>query len=193
MSTELITTKASPDLQPLIIAIATGHDPQIEQQLFAKSQEPSILQYTPKDATQRFGNTEMFDQWKAGGREVYWLLGAHNDLAGIIWYGKKAFPLHIKLPELPSETFAIRLYDGYSGHRLAVPAMRQTLEIHTKVAETRGEQPAGLWLETDTDNPAALKVYTRFGYHEVYRDDERVTMILPASEIPAAIKGSDTA
>jgi RimJ/RimL family protein N-acetyltransferase len=180
---------ANEDLKPLILNIATGNDEQLEQQLFRKSQEPNILQYTPKDAAQRFGSKEMFEAWKAGGRELYWLLGKDNDLAGVIWYGKKAPPKQVDMPEQPSETFAIRLYDGYSGHRLAVPAMRQTLQIHAKASEARGEPLSGIWLETDTDNPAALKVYTRFGYHEVHHDDERVTMVLPASEIAAIIKG----
>ncbi len=176
------------ELKPLILNIATGHDEQLEQQLFRKSQEPDILKYTPKDATKRFGSSEMFDAWKAGGRELYWLLGKDKDLAGVIWYGKKAPPKQIDMPEQPSETFAIRLYDGYSGHHLAVPAMRQTLRIHAEAAQSRGEPVPGIWLETDTDNPAAFKVYTRFGYHEVYRDNERVTMVLPASEIASAIK-----
>lgn len=180
---------ANSDLQPPITGIATGSDRDLVRQLVEKSQEPAILKYTPKDSSQRFGTPEMFEKWKAGGREVYWLLGNDNDLAGIIWYGKKDFPLAMELPETPTETFAIRIYDGYSGHGLAVPAMRQTLQIHAQAARSRGEQPAGIWLETDTDNPAALKVYGRFGYQEVHRDEDRVTMVLPASKITEIIKG----
>jgi RimJ/RimL family protein N-acetyltransferase len=179
---------ANQALQPFILTIATGHDEQLEEQLFKKSREPNILQYTPKDAARRFGSKEMFEAWKAGGRELYWLLGNDNDLAGVIWYGKKPAPLRVDGAEQPSETFAIRLYDGYSGHGLAVPAMRQTLHIHVKASQARGEPIAGIWLETDTGNPAALKVYSRFGYHEVHRTDDRVTMVLPASEIANSIK-----
>ncbi len=176
-------TPANEDLRPLITHVATGADDSLERQLFQKSKQPNILKYTPKDAAKRFGDKEMFDTWKAGGRELYWLLGEKNDLAGIIWYGVKAFPLKTELPEPPSETFAIRLYDGYSGHGLAVPAMKQTLALHAKAAQTGGKPIAGIWLETDTDNPAALAVYTKLGYQEVHRDTERVTMVLPASEI----------
>lgn len=182
------TVPANKDLQPFILSIATGAEPDLERQLFEKSREPNILRYTPKDAASRFGDKTMFDGWKAGGRELYWLLGKDNDLAGIIWYGKKAPPEGLDLPEAPSETFAIRLYDGYSGHGLAVPAMRQTLQIHARSAEARGERLTGIWLETDADNPAALKVYTRFGYEEVGRTPERVTMVLPASEIERIVK-----
>lgn len=176
-------TPAREELKPLIVSIGTGNDEGMEQQLIEKSRQPNILKYTPKDAAQRFGSKEMFESWRSGGREVYWLVGSDNDLAGIIWYGKKAFPLKTDLPEMPSETFAIRIYDGYSGHGLAVPAMKQTLALHAKAAQARGDKVAGIWLETDTDNPAALKVYTRLGYQEVSRDPERVTMVLPSSEI----------
>jgi RimJ/RimL family protein N-acetyltransferase len=180
-------TPADADLQPHITGIATGKDAGLQQQLFKKSREPNILKYTPKDASKRFGSNEMFNAWLAGGREVYWLLGPNDDLAGIIWYGKKAPPATISGPVQPSETFAIRLYDGYSGHGLAVPAMKQTLRMHAEAAQARGEALTGIWLETDTDNPAALKVYTRFGYEEVGRTPERVTMVLPPAKIAAAI------
>jgi GNAT superfamily N-acetyltransferase len=176
------------DLQPLITGITTRSTPELEQQLFNKSKQPNILKFTPKDAARRFGSQEMFETWKAGGRELYWLIGKDNDLAGVIWYGRKTFPLDVKLPETPAETFAVRLYDGYTGHGLAVPAMRQTLRLHVQAARERGEKIAGIWLETDTDNPAALKVYTNLGYQEVYRNDERVTMVLPASKIPDIIE-----
>ena len=180
---------ADKDLQPLIKKVATGSDEQLEQQLFRKSREPNILRFTPKDSSKRFGDKEMFDKWRSEGRELYWLLGEDDDLAGVIWYGKKAAPLKVEGSKQPSDTFAIRIYDGYSGHGLAVPAMRQTLRIHVEAAQKKGEPVSGIWLETDTDNPAALKVYTKFGYHEVHRTDKRVTMVLPASEI-ARITGA---
>lgn len=174
-------------LQPFIRYVMHGNDPELARQLVEKSRQPNILKFTPKDASKRFGDEEMFKKWLAADREIYWLVGEDNDLAGIIWYGKKDFPLDIDTPEKPTETFAIRLYDGYSGHGLAVPAMRQTLRMHVRAARKRGEQPAGIWLETDDDNPAALHVYTKFGYHEVHRGEGRVAMVLPVAEIPAAI------
>jgi GNAT superfamily N-acetyltransferase len=174
-------------LQPYITAVANGDDDALISQVVAKSQEPAIKEFTPKDASKRFGTEEMFKAWKAGGRDLYWLIGQDGDLGGIIWYGKKAFPLDITLPEPPAETFAIRLYDGYSGHGLAVPAMKQTLRLHVQAATERGEPVSGLWLETDSDNPAAIHVYTKFGYHEVHRTAERVTMVLPASEIRSIV------
>lgn len=183
-------TEPDEDLRPIIKGVATGDDPGLEDQLVAKSRQEPILKYTPKDTSERFATLETLKKWRAGGREIYWLLGDGDDLAGIIWYGKKPFPLPIDMAEKPGETFAIRLYDGYAGHHLAVPFMRQSLRLHVQAAKERGEQIPGIWLETDTDNPAALKVYSRFGYHEVSRDSKRVTMILPSSEVPSAVEGA---
>ncbi len=177
------TIPADKDLRPLITAIATGSDPELERQLIEKSRQPSILKYTPNDSARRFGDKRMFDAWRAGGREIHWLVGKDGDLAGIIWYGKKPLPLQLALPETPEETFAIRLYEGYTGHRLSVPFMRQSLAIHARHKLDRGEPVSGIWLETDVDNPAALAAYTKFGYDEVARDKERVTMVLNSSKI----------
>jgi hypothetical protein len=173
MDNKLIITEAPEDLKPLITGIATGSDRGLDQQLIEKSRQANILKYTPNDAAKRFGSQSMLDNWRAAGREIHWLLGANNDLAGIIWYGKKPLPLKVKLPETPAETFAIRLYDGYTGHKLAVPFMRQSLAIHVQNQEAKGEPANALWLETGT----------RFGYREVHRDEKRVTMVLDTDKI----------
>jgi GNAT superfamily N-acetyltransferase len=170
-------------MKPLITCVAVGQDENLEAQLISKSRQPNILKYTPNDAKKRFGSHEMFKQWLAKGREIHWLLGASSDLAGIIWYGKSNFPLDIKLPETPQETFAIRLYDGYAGRRLARPFMELSLKTAVKLKQARGEPIVGIWLQTDTDNPAAIAAYTKFGYQEVARDHERVTMVLGTSKI----------
>lgn len=174
---------ADKELHPLITAIATGNTTGLVKQLIEKSCQPNMLKHTPKDAAKRFGDKKMFDAWKAG-RRIYWLIGKGDDLAGIIWYGKKQFPLGGDvLSETPGETFAIRIYDGYSGHGLAVPAMRQTLKLYARSKKERGEPVTGIWLETDVGNPAALAVYKKFGYREVARDDKRVTMVLDSSDV----------
>lgn len=175
--------KPDEDLKPLITGIATGSDPGLEKQLIEKSRQRNILRFTPNDAAKRFGDPEMLKRWLEKGREIHWLLGADNDLAGIIWYGKSPFPADADLPDRPDETFAIRLYEGYTGHRLAVPFMRQSLGIYARDKLERGDPIKGIWLETNVDNPAALASYTKFGYHEVARDDKRVTMVLGASSI----------
>lgn len=175
--------EAGEGLRPLIASIAVGRDQDLEAQLINKSRQPNILRFTPNDAAKRFGDQAMLNNWLAKGREIHWLLGADDDLAGIIWYGKLPFPLQPDSEETPEYTFAIRLYDGYTGHRLSVPFMEQSLGIYARSKQEAGEPLTGLWLETDIDNPAALAAYTKFGYREVGRDDERVTMVLDGDKL----------
>jgi GNAT superfamily N-acetyltransferase len=171
-------------MKPLITGLAVGDDPGFVRQLIKKSREPAILKYTPKDAARRFGDADMFAAWQAKGREVHWLLGEGDDLAGIIWYGASDFPLKdLELPQTPGETFAIRLYEGYAGHHLARPFMALSLKAHLQLKRKRGEPVTGIWLQTDTTNPAAIAAYTKFGYREVARDEKRVTMILDGGQM----------
>lgn len=173
-------------MKPLITNLAVGRDAGLEAQLIAKSRQENILKFTPKDASKRFGDAPMLEQWLAKGREIHWLLGADRDLAGIIWYGKSEFPLSdVTLPEAPEETFAIRIYDGYAGHGLARPFMKLSLKTHVTLKKQRGEPVTGIWLQTDIDNPAAAAAYVKFGYQEVARDEKRVTMVLSSEQIQA--------
>lgn len=186
---KLTLIAADKTLQPLITYLAIGDDHELEQQLIAKSRQPNILKFTPNDAKKRFGDQTMLDAWRAKGREIHWLLGKNNDLAGIIWYGKSQFPLDIALPEIPEETFAIRIYDGYAGHGLARSALRLSLEAHVHSKQSRGEAVSGIWGQTDIDNPAALAVYVKFGYQEVDRDSKRVTLVLSSEQIKSLLQG----
>lgn len=184
-STHLIHIAVDETMKPLISHLAVGEDPALHKQLVQKSLEPNILKYTPNDAKKRFGNAAMLKKWLTKGREIHWLVGADNDLAGIIWYGKSEFPLDIGLSEIPQETFAIRIYDGYSGHGLARPFMTLSLRTAVQLKQARGEEVVGIWLQTDADNPAACAAYLKFGYKEVARDNKRITMVLPSAEVLA--------
>lgn len=175
--------EADDSMKPLILSIATGHDQSLIEQLISKSKEAKILKFTSKDAEQRFGNIEMYEKWNKKGRTLHWLLGENNDLAGVIWYGESKFPLDVSIAEIPKETFAIRIYDGYSGHGLAVPFMEQSLQIAANEKRQNKQNINGIWLQTDLDNPAAIHVYSKLGYVEVGRDDTRVTMVLTSTII----------
>lgn len=191
MSDQLTLIETNDSLKPLITHLAVGDDPGLERQLITKSRQPAILQYTPKDAAERFGSPARLAAWRAKGRELHWLLGLDRDLAGIIWYGPAKFPLdaaelEVPLPEIPEETFAIRLYEGYAGHGLARPAMQLSLKTYVAHQQARGQKVKGIWLQTDLDNAAAVAVYTKFGYQEVAQDDRRITLVL-SSELIAAL------
>ena len=175
-------------MQPTVLQIATGTDQGLIDQLIQKSNQENILKFTPKDSTQRFADTAAFNAWLGKGREIHWLLGPDDDLAGIIWYGKSAFPSDLALPETPDETFAIRLYEGYVGHGLAKPFMTQSLAIYAQQKQALHEQLPSIWLETNLDNPAARAAYTKFGYQEVASNEKRVTMVLPTATVRAIIE-----
>lgn len=171
-------------LKPLISRLAVGNDDTLRDQLIAKSRQPNILKYTPNDAAKRFGSIEMFNTWLSKGRELHWLLGPNDDLAGVIWYGQAVFPLpDLNLPEIPQETFAIRLYAGYAGQGLARPFMNLSLKVHVQENTYDSNSLTGIWLQTDIDNAPALSAYAKFGYNEVARDDQRVTMVLTRTQI----------
>lgn len=166
--------------------IAVGRDAELEQQLYEKSRQDHILHHTPKDAAKRFGSEAQFVQWLSKGRTLHWLLGEDRDLAGVIWYGKEPMP-EVALPphlhEAPDETFAIRLYEGYAGRGLAREAMGHSLAVRATQAVEHGDDSGGIWLQTNVDNPAALATYSGFGYEEIHRDEQRVTMVLPPDTI----------
>lgn len=182
-----ITYITVPDeMQPITKYLAVGNNAEFIDQLVVKSKQPHVAQNTPNDQATRFSDTAAFQEWKSKGRQVYWLLGPDHDLAGIIWYGKKQYPYAAstlsKASEVPEYSFAIRLYEGYVGHRLARPFM--TLSIKALVRDRRdsGEAMPGIWLQTDIANDAAVAAYTKFGYMEVCRDGKRVTMVLPSAK-----------
>jgi GNAT superfamily N-acetyltransferase len=170
-------------MRPLVRQLATGWAASLEKQLIQKSHQENILKHTPKDAAQRFSDSEAVKAWLAKGREVHWLLGSDEDLAGIIWYGPAEPPHPIDTDGLVPETFAIRLYDGYVGKGLARPFMLQSLRVLVDERKASGKPLPFIWLETDIDNIPAVTSYTKFGYEEISRDTKRITMVLPPQKI----------
>lgn len=176
--------EVDPTMNSVVRYITTKVDDTLLAQLINKSLQPNIVKYTPNDSRKRFGNSQMFRLWQAKGREIYLLLGPGDDLAGIIWYGKASFPIaELELAETPQETFAIRLYEGYTGQGLAVPFMKQTLRLAVQRKQATNQPITGIWLQTDLSNAPARASYVKFGYEEVHQDKERITMVLSPTKI----------
>jgi GNAT superfamily N-acetyltransferase len=171
------------DLGRNVQYLAFGRNRNLERQLVDKSLQPHILESTPKDASSRFKDADHLEAWFQKGREVHWLLGPSADLAGIIWYGREPLPSSSTLYKPPQHTFAIRLYEGYTGQGLARPFMEKSLRHYAGDMALRNEAFRGIWLQTDIANEAALRTYQHVGYQEIGRDTLRVTMVLSPEQI----------
>ena len=186
-SSNLILYEADASLRPFILNIANGWSEELAIQLIEKSRQENILLHTPKDAAKRFKDQDSLRQWLTKGREVHWLLGPDQDLAGIIWYGPAEPPQPIDTNGVEPETFAIRIYDGYVGKGLARPFMLQSLRVLVAEREAQDKPVPFIWLETDIDNIPAVTSYTKLGYEEYTRDDIRVLMTLTPDKIKTII------
>lgn len=139
-------------------------------QIIQKSRQPHVMKFEKEeDAEGRFKDREAYKAWAAKKRILYLLLNpADNDLAGVIWFGKRQNP-HID-PKY-SLTFGIRLYEGYLGKGLSKPLMNAS---HNDVKNVLSDQY--IWLDYDTENFIAGKAYKSFGYEGLGRDEGRVIM-----------------
>jgi ribosomal protein S18 acetylase RimI-like enzyme len=150
--------------------IEHGLRPELVGQLVKKSKQETILRTCPGDAAERFSDASAVERWLQKGREVY-ALTPNKNLAGVIWYGEKKFPLQVPGDgsSLPRHTFAIRLYDNYRGRGLAKPFMQDTLKDYMETLYYQGltDTVNGLWLGVDVDNEPAKKLYSDFGYMRV--------------------------
>jgi hypothetical protein len=171
------------DMKSVVQCIAVGDSERLMDELIIKSTQPHILEFTPKDASERFVNREAYHNWHNNGHQVHWLLNKEYDLAGIIWYRNKQIPIKIQSPTNPVETFAIRLYEGYVGHHLSVPFMKESLKIEVELKRRDGLKTEAIWLETKVENIAAVKSYLKLGYEEVYRDETKVVMIMSSDKV----------
>jgi hypothetical protein len=128
----------------------------VVNQIVDKSRQDELQETVPRDSTERFVDFDSYRNWAAGGKIIFALLGRDEDLGGLIWFSKK-------LNDLASDadfTFAIRLYDGYRQRGLAKPFMSLAHFVLPRVTQSSGNT----WLETNSDNTPAQKLYLDFGY-----------------------------
>ena len=163
-----LTPLSTPDTIPSSFTFYRGWNDELAEKLVERSTEPDSLTWTPRDHAERFSSVELAHEWyqKASRRVVYSLFRA-AELAGVVWYSQAV------RPDIPDNyTMAIRLYGPAKGRRLASPlllATEQDLIDNTN-------DVTGIWLETDIENEAAKRSYSRAGYTEVSRDNRRITM-----------------
>lgn len=162
------TSLPTPDTISQDFTLYRGWDDQLASELVQRSTDVDIIKWTPRDHLERFANQEAANIWfhRISPRIVYSLYHA-SGLAGIIWYS------HAPRTDVPENyTMAIRLYSPAKGQHLATPLL---LATEKDLVQTT-EDIAGIWLETDSNNEAAKRSYSRAGYSEASRDNHRITM-----------------
>lgn len=143
-----------------------GWSEETARALVEASRDPLVKRFTPKDSEERFKDMAAANQWYQEKRPVLYSLQKDGQLAGVTWFTP------YDRPDLGCDyTFAIRMYPAARGRHLAKPfAEMAEADFRSK------HQPSGIWLETDTDNVAAQRLYESLGYQHVSTTGGRMTM-----------------
>lgn len=155
------------DLTPLDglgagLTMVIGLDRELAAQLknYSLDMSDTALQAGTSDY-KRFG-TGSYEEWYAKGRIPFALVDEKGNLAALIWVGIKPPPSDIgyKSGE-PDEwdTIAFRSYEPYRGRGLMTPFGSLVLTFFATHRSGRK-----LWLETNADNAAGLRLYEKLGF-----------------------------
>ena len=163
---ELLRNDAAELLRERGYETRLGWSALLAEQLVGASQEDTIKHWTPRDHRERFASVEAANDWYASRPRYFYSLAEGDELAGVIWYGNDP------RPELSADwAFAIRLYEIARGKRLAGGFMQAT-----ELDLTERTKPQGIWLETDTVNDVARRLYEGQGYETVSQSSDRIIM-----------------
>lgn len=153
----------------LFRAEASELDSKLVDQIVEKSRQPHVMKFEAnEDAGGRFKNRESYQAWANKERIIYILLSSTDDVAGIIWFGKRQ---NTNIDSKYKLTFGIRLYEGYTGRGLSKPLMKAS---HIDARSIFKEQY--IWLDYAESNFIAGKAYKSFGYEELAAADDRIIM-----------------
>ncbi len=146
------------------------------QQLIDYSQTDSDVKKFTSDP-KRFADKNAFSQWQQQGRIIYSLTNDHQNLLGIIWFGQKDPPLNIPA----NFTFAIRIYGSARGQGLSQEFMK--IAFTDLLKNQKDSKITGFWLETSSDNFAAIHTYEKFGFQTIDQQDGKNLMVLNNANI----------
>jgi ribosomal protein S18 acetylase RimI-like enzyme len=156
------------------LALYVGWNDVIVRQLVERSKEEEIRRYTPRDAKERFVDTETAERWYEEKGHVVYALCKKAMLEGIIWFAR------IPRPELDADyTFAIRMYESQRGKGLA----GAFLEAAHKDFASRMRYEDGFWLEADESNERAVGFYEKHAYAALGSKDDRILMVRKGSAV----------
>jgi len=152
------------------LRILKGWHNTLAEQLVIASGDDEIIKRTPRDHNERFASAEAANEWYARDEHIVYSLAQAANLAGIIWFTKYDTPVI----ENADYTFAIRMYEGARGKGLAGNFARAVL-LDFEATESGSD----VWLETDTDNDAALHLYESLGFAPISSAKTRTKMVRP--------------
>lgn len=166
--------------------IRRGWDSGIAEGLVLGSQEPHVMLFTPRDASDRFTTLESAEEWysdPAKQRVVYTL--GDKAIGGVIWFSKESREIipasdasvgtstvELARPETIHHTFAIRMYERARGKHLAGHFLEAA---HRDFALLTDEEKT--WLSVDEQNEAAIHLYEASGYKPVGSEEGRIIMV----------------
>jgi RimJ/RimL family protein N-acetyltransferase len=125
----------------------------------------------------RFGEGS-YEAWFRKGRFAFALVNVESLLAALVWYGPSHLPTEVEPRHSNGpdtwDTVAFRSYPPYRGRGLMGDFSRFVFRCHSLYSPERR-----LWLETDADNLAGLRLYEALGFRIAgsRRDGGRVVMI----------------
>ena len=150
-----------------------GWNDQLAAKLVDASKEQAMLENVPRDAKERFPDSQAAHRWQSGSKRAIYSLFQDDNLAGIVW-----FTYHPR-PDLDADyTYAIRMYELSRGKGLAYDFTRAAQTDFTVSDGYKG----AIWLETNSDNAPARKLYEKFGYKLVSENEGRLTFVYKSSE-----------
>lgn len=135
--------------------LSRGFDETLARQVVERSMQPSIRAMTPRDTSERFPDVDGAMEWyRSSPDRIFYSLGYRAHLAGIIWFSKSTF-------QDAERTFAIRVYEPFSGHGLGTTFGQAA---HEDLAH---EYTGSLWADIHVDNIASQTVMRKLGYARV--------------------------
>lgn len=135
---------------------------QVKKLIYYSNHDPKIKRFTHDYV--RFKNKKSFDSWIKDDTRIFTLTNIDDDLLGIIWIKSK-----MNKYSKYKHTFAIRLYKPIRGKGYSC-------DFAKKVLSTL--KTDGLWLSTNTENVAGLKLYNKLGFKQIGKVDDQIIMEL---------------
>lgn len=171
---------------------------QINQLIGFSASDPDIGKFTSDSS--RFKDRIGFDEFSTHILAYYTLVDGADNLAGIIWFDDFPHAHVIARSEMTWQSrlnqdrdanarddkevygisFAIRLYGGARGKRLALPFTEKAMEDFKKSEEYKNHPHSKFWLSVSPKNERAVNLYRKLGFKDLELNQEynKLLMIL---------------